>query len=305
MGVSQTKLLLLLSNLAFLLASATATATAVLPPAAAPSYHHHHNPHPHPLHKPHPSPSYAPAKPPVHPPVKPPTKPPVYPPVKPPVHPPVKPPTKPPTYPPVHPPVKPPTKPPVHPPVKPPTKPPVKPLVRMRPVAVQGVVFCKNCSYSGIDTLLGSKPLSGASVVLKCRTIKAVVMKNATTDKNGYFFIEAPKGVISYKAIKYCHVYLSKPPAGATCSQITNINGGRQGGLLKPQETFAPLPYDLFNVGPFAFQSPKGHCHKTKTAAASSLSLEYYIVSLSALFHDFAPSLAMANWFKYTINKEA
>lgn len=65
-------------------------------------------------------------------------------------------------------PVKPPVKP-SPPSVKPPTpsppsaSPPSYPVTR-KLLAVQGVVYCKSCKYSGIDTLLGASPLVGQSL---------------------------------------------------------------------------------------------------------------------------------------------
>lgn len=65
-------------------------------------------------------------------------------------------------------PVKPPVKP-SPPSVKPPTpsppsaSPPSYPVTR-KLFAVQGVVYCKSCKYSGIDTLLGASPLVGQSL---------------------------------------------------------------------------------------------------------------------------------------------
>ncbi len=94
--------------------------------------------------------------------------------------------------------------------------------------------------------------------MLKCKNKKT---ETAKTDKDGYFFMGASKSISSYKATKYCRVYLLAAPLGASCNHRTNLNGGITGGHLKPQETFAPIPYSLFNVGPFAFEPSKRHCH--------------------------------------------
>lgn len=222
-------------------------------PAPAPSHHRHH--HHHHNHSISPSPAYHPSKPPTSPPV-PPTKPPTHPPVKPPSHPPVKPPALPPVKPPSHPPVKPPTKAPAPAPY---TNPPRK------LVAVQGVVYCKNCSYSGVDTLLGASPLSGATVELRCRNTKYLIKKTSTTDKNGYFFLQAPKYITTYGAHK-CRVFLiNMPKKSGPCSHATNLNGGLSGAFLFLNKKLAPppkpLPFSLFTVGPFAFEPSKCYKH--------------------------------------------
>ncbi|XVF40476.1 hypothetical protein PTKIN_Ptkin01aG0116700 [Pterospermum kingtungense] len=257
-----------LLQLSLLLVSCFAVSAQILPealpphyhgvsPAMAPSHptthhHHHHHPHPHP-HPPTPSPTKPPIHPPVHPPQKaltpapayPPSKPPAHPPPKPPVHPPTKPPTLPPTKPPVHPP----TYPPSHPPAKPPTYP--KPPRSL--VAVQGVVYCKSCKYPGVDTLVGAKPLSGATVKLTCKNTKYKLVVQAKTDKNGYFFLQAPKTITSFGAHK-CTVSLVSSPL-ASCSKPSNLHGGLKGAILRPEKPFIAnkLPFILYTVGPLAF----------------------------------------------------
>ncbi|XP_022721115.1 non-classical arabinogalactan protein 31-like [Durio zibethinus] len=246
----------------------------VIAPSQPPSHHHHEHPYRQRHHHHHP-PSPSPIKPPTNPPHKapipepvyPPTKPPVHPPTKPPVHPPTKPPTYGPPKPPVHPPTKPPTKPPVHPPTKPPTHsptyppshPPAKPPTYPKPpvrslVAVQGVVYCESCKYAGVGTLLGAKPIPGAIVKLTCKNTKYNLVVEAKTDKNGYFFLEAPKTITSFGAHK-CTVSLVSSP-WASCSKPSNLNGGSTGATLRPEEphTEYKLPFILYTVGPFAFE---------------------------------------------------
>lgn len=60
---------------------------------------------------------------------------------------------------PVKAPVKP-VKPPVQAPVKAPSHAPT-PLPARKLVSVQGVVYCKPCNYTGVETLLGATPLLG------------------------------------------------------------------------------------------------------------------------------------------------
>ncbi|XP_065879887.1 non-classical arabinogalactan protein 31-like [Euphorbia lathyris] len=169
-------------------------------------------------------------------------------------------------YPPVHPPMphsKPPAqspsphpKPPAHSPVHPPKPQPQPPSYHFPRsfVAVQGVVFCKSCKYSGVDTLLGATPLSGATVKLQCNNTKYPLQVKATSDKNGYFFVEAPKTITNYGAHK-CKVSLVSAPNTA-CSKITDLHGGLTGGVLRPAKKYVSnkLPFVLFTVGPFAFE---------------------------------------------------
>ncbi|TYJ30503.1 hypothetical protein E1A91_A06G134800v1 [Gossypium mustelinum] len=194
-------------------------------------------------------PPKSPSKPPTYaPPPKPPTKPPTYaPPPKPPVYPPTKPPTAPPTKPPVHPPTYPPPSP-------SPAKPPTYPKPQRSLVAVQGVVFCKSCKYAGSNTLLGAKPILGATVKLTCKNTKYKQEATAKTDKNGYFFLQAPKTVTSFGAHK-CTVSLVSSPM-AKCSKPSNLHGGLKGATLRPEKPFTAnkLPFILYTVGPFAFE---------------------------------------------------
>ncbi|MBA0778172.1 hypothetical protein Gotri_006067, partial [Gossypium trilobum] len=199
-----------------------------------------------------------PSKPPTYaPPPKSPSKPPTYaPPTKPPTY---APPPKPPVYPPTKPPTAPPTKPPVHPPTYPPPspsppKPPTYPKPQRSLVAVQGVVFCKSCKYAGSDTLLGAKPILGATVKLTCKNTKYKQEATAKTDKNGYFFLQAPKTVTSFGAHK-CTVSLVSSPM-AKCSKLSNLHGGLKGATLRPEKPFTAnkLPFILYTVGPFAFE---------------------------------------------------
>ncbi|KAB2029513.1 hypothetical protein ERO13_D05G163801v2 [Gossypium hirsutum] len=241
----------------------------VVPPSHPPTHHHHHHPHPHPHPHP-PTKPPTPTPPPVHPPpkapVQPPTKPPTSAPPKPPVQPPTKPPTKPPTQPPPKPPTQPPTKPPTKPPTQSPTKPPTHPPSHppAKPptsshVAVQGVVYCKSCKYAGVDTLLGAKPIPRATVRLTCKDAKNELTVQFKTDKNGYFFLQAPITIYNFD-LHNCSVSLVSSPLRA-CSKPSNLNGGLKGAPLKPEKpsTSKKLPYVLYSVGPFAFEPT---CHK-------------------------------------------
>ncbi|XP_057764486.1 non-classical arabinogalactan protein 31 [Salvia miltiorrhiza] len=240
----------------------TALATTSPPPAEAPHPpppHHHHHHHP-------PTPPPTPTPPPVKPPSHPPVKPPAHPPVKPPAHPPVKPPAHPPVKPPAHPPVKPPAhppvKPPAHPPVKPPSQPPKYPPMRKK-VAIQGVVYCKSCKYRGVDTLVGATPLLGAVVKLQCNNSKISLVEQMKTDKNGFFFFMPQK--LTTSGSHKCKVFLISSPSAA-CSVPTNLHDGAVGAILAakpPVDTPPkPLPFELFTVGPFAFDAAKKlPCH--------------------------------------------
>ncbi|KAL0897083.1 hypothetical protein Bca101_081044 [Brassica carinata] len=173
--------------------------------------------------------------------------------------PPAKAPIKLPTLPPAKAPIKLPTLPPTKAPIKPPVLPPISPPKFNRTlVAVRGVVFCKACKYAGINNLQGAKPVKGAVVRLLCKNKKNTTSE-ATTDKNGYFLLYAPKTVSNY-AIKNCRAYLVKSP-DAKCSKVSKLHGGYLGSFLKPVVKpenatiiFNKLTYSLFNVGPFAFE---------------------------------------------------
>ncbi|WCJ31699.1 arabinogalactan protein 30 [Euphorbia peplus] len=121
-------------------------------------------------------------------------------------------------------------------------------------VVVHGVIFCKSCKYAGVDTLLGSSPLAGATVKLECNNTKYPVHVNATSDENGCFFVEAPKSLSNYGAHK-CKVTLLSA-LNTACSKITDLHGGLTGGVLRPTKKYVSnkLPSVIFTVGPFAFE---------------------------------------------------
>ncbi|KAK9051700.1 hypothetical protein SSX86_028328 [Deinandra increscens subsp. villosa] len=215
----------------------------VAAPAPAPHHHHHHHHH-HKLATP--PTAHAPTKSPLHAPVHPPTKAPV------------------------HAPAHPPSKAPVQPPTTSPA-PMLPPLPARKLVAIQGVVYCKACKYKGVDTLIGAKPLEGAEVLLTCNNTKYPMRVKATTDKNGYFFIKPTKSLTTYGSHR-CRVSLLASPM-ATCNQPTDLHAGVKGSLLMPSKKpplsspdAHPRPYDVFSVGPFAFEpSTKTPCGKEES----------------------------------------
>ncbi|KAG6604451.1 Non-classical arabinogalactan protein 31, partial [Cucurbita argyrosperma subsp. sororia] len=236
----------------------TAAETLATPPhhyAAVPPAHHHH----------HHSPTPAPVAPPTHLPLHPPAQPPSHHHHHHHIH--SQPPAHPPHYhlPPAHAPAPGhhhhhdvhPLPPPTHSPA--PLHPP-KPRLLRSFISVQGVVYCKSCKYAGVDTLLGATTVAGATVKLICQNTKYPLVQTATTDKNGYFFITAPKAVTSY-AFHKCKVVLGSSPT-PSCSKASALHGGAAGAPLRPQKSYIDankLPYVLYSVGPFAFEPTCAH----------------------------------------------
>ena len=96
--------------------------------------------------------------------------------------------------------------------------------------------------------------------MLTCNNTKYPMRVKGTTDKNGYFFIKPPKTLTTYGS-HTCRVTLLTSPV-ATCNAPTNLHAGLKGSLLVPSKKpplsspkAGPLPYDVFSVGPFAFES--------------------------------------------------
>lgn len=98
--------------------------------------------------------------------------------------------------------------------------------------------------------------LAGATVKLQCNNTRYPIEAQGKTDKNGYFYIEAPKTITNYGAHK-CKVFLVSSGL-ATCPKPSNLHGGYTGAVLKPEKAFVSkkLPFVLFSVGPLAF-NPK------------------------------------------------
>ncbi|KAL3741818.1 hypothetical protein ACJRO7_017311 [Eucalyptus globulus] len=148
---------------------------------------------------------------------------------------------------------------PAHVPVHPPVHPPVAPMGR-RFIAVQGVVYCKSCKYSGAETLLGATPVLGAVVKLECNNTKyRPTVQTAKTDKNGYFFLKAPKTITTY-AFHKCMASLASSPV-PSCQKPSALHGGTVGAVLRPEKPVMidKLPYTVFTVGPFAFEPQCKH----------------------------------------------
>ncbi|OIV93208.1 hypothetical protein TanjilG_24423 [Lupinus angustifolius] len=144
-------------------------------------------------------------------------------------------------------------KPPTHTPVKtPPPSPTVHHRIARTFVAVQGVVYVKPCKYAGVDTLLGATPLLGAIVKLQCNNTRYKLVQTAKTDKNGYFFLEAPKTITNYGAHK-CNVVLVSASTGLKPS---NLHGGVTGSTLRIEKPYVSQkgPFTLYTVGPLALE---------------------------------------------------
>lgn len=91
---------------------------------------------------------------------------------------------------------------------------------------------------------------------LQCNNTKYKLVETTKSDKNGYFYVEAPRRITTYGAHK-CNVVLVSAPGGLKAS---NLHGGVTGAVLRPEKPFLSkkLPFVLYTVGPLAFE-PKCH----------------------------------------------
>jgi hypothetical protein len=107
---------------------------------------------------------------------------------------------------------------------------------------------------------LGAAPLAGAVVKLQCNNTKYGLVEKTETDKNGYFFFMPHK--LTTMAFHKCKVFLISSPV-ANCSVPTKLHGGAAGALLIPSaKQPVKAPFQLFSVGPFAFEAHKKlPCH--------------------------------------------
>ncbi|ERN20488.1 hypothetical protein AMTRI_Chr01g134410 [Amborella trichopoda] len=129
----------------------------------------------------------------------------------------------------------------------------LKHLPQRLSIAVEGVIYCKSCNYSANDTLLGATPLQGATARLECNSSKQVVTAEGKTDKNGYFFIEAPRNKVTNYAFHKCKVFLASSPL-ATCQKATDLHGGITGSPLRFHQVLdSGYPLAVFSTGPLAY----------------------------------------------------
>ena len=96
--------------------------------------------------------------------------------------------------------------------------------------------------------------LAGAVVKLQCNNTKYPVVQTAKTDKNGYFFLTAPKTITS-NVVNNCKLFLVSSPL-TKCNKPSNLNDGLKGAILRPEISYVAdkLPFILYTVGPFAFE---------------------------------------------------
>lgn len=96
--------------------------------------------------------------------------------------------------------------------------------------------------------------LAGAVIKLQCNNTKYPVVQTAKTDKNGYFFLTAPKTITS-NVVNKCKVFLVSSPL-TKCNKPSNLNDGLKGAILRPEISYVAdkLPFILYTVGPFAFE---------------------------------------------------
>lgn len=130
--------------------------------------------------------------------------------------------------------------------------------------------------------------IAGAVVKLQCNNTKYKLVETSKSDKNGYFYFEAPKSITTYGAHK-CNVVLVGAPYGLKPS---NLHSGVTGAVLRPEKPFLSkkLPFVLYTVGPLAFE-PK--CKNASWWSVVSLYLNIYVFSVC--------SVLSLNW-SYTIS---
>lgn len=94
---------------------------------------------------------------------------------------------------------------------------------------------------------------------LECNSSRKPVVATTMTDKNGYFYMTAPKTVTSY-AFHKCKVSLVSSPPSSACKKPSDFHGGLSGAALRPVKPFMAnkLPFVLYSVGPLAFEPD---CH--------------------------------------------
>lgn len=99
----------------------------------------------------------------------------------------------------------------------------------------------------------------GADVKLQCNNTRLAISRSwfGKTDKHGYFFIIVPRRLTAFRSHK-CTVSLVSSP-NSTCQKPTNLFNGAEGAMLVVPKKPRMLPFQLFTVGPFAYE-PESKC---------------------------------------------
>uniref|UniRef100_A0ACD5TEL0 Uncharacterized protein n=1 Tax=Avena sativa TaxID=4498 RepID=A0ACD5TEL0_AVESA len=122
-------------------------------------------------------------------------------------------------------------------------------------IAVQGMVWCKSCKYSGYYAPMDASPLQGAAVELRCRHgPHRMKLVPGVTWAGGYFLIESAQ--MASFTIDECKVYATAANSPACGVPMPGEPGAGKGLPLKFErfEKRGDGLQALYSAGNFFFQ---------------------------------------------------
>ncbi|KAM0875945.1 hypothetical protein ACQ4PT_036481 [Festuca glaucescens] len=122
-------------------------------------------------------------------------------------------------------------------------------------IAVQGMVWCKGCKYSGYYAPMDASPLQGAAVELRCRHgPRRTKLVPGVTWQGGYFLIESSQ--LTSFTIDECKLYVTASHSPLCDLPVPESPGAGKGLKLKFErfDKRADGLQALYSAGNFFFQ---------------------------------------------------
>eukprot|EP01018_Ginkgo_biloba_P012818 Gb_06582 [translate_table: standard] len=137
-------------------------------------------------------------------------------------------------------------------------------------VVVVGKVYCYKCwEWSNPKSSHNKKHLEGATVAVTCKAgeYKTITAYGVTKSNGKFKIIVDGYDYEKWGGAQSCKAKLYKAPSHSTCSEPTNLHGGKTGALLqvksKSDEEISPPPPSPSHPPPYYYKSPPPPSHSS------------------------------------------